>query len=387
VSELQRVCDRGAKNGALKGSGAVVFLKLVGMTRRTTVSTPDLVPSGNCASLTGQETGDLTRRVQVLGSVAEIVVSGKRDDRLAAIAAAQRGRVARRQLLAAGISSDVIDGLLRRGRIFPLHPGVYAVGHLAPVALGRETAALLAIREGAVLGDRSAAMLWGIGPSGLDDGLVHVLVLGTAAGRPEGVRVHRTRALDARDIRIRNGLPVTSPARTLLAIAGRLTERQLELALDQAIVARVVRVSDVAELLTRTAGIPGRPRLAALVARQASTMLTRSEGEERMLALIRSAQLPQPEVNVRVHGYEVDFFWRAERFVLEFDGFRFHSTRRAFEHDRRKDAALRAAGVATVRVTWDQLQHEPHAVLARLAQALVRQTLQAFQADADTDAD
>ena len=77
-----------------------------------------------------------------------------------------------------------------------------------------------------------------------------------------------------------------------------------------------------------------------------------------------------PAVNQRLHGYEVDFYWRAERFVLEIDGFRFHSTRRAFEHDRRKDAALRAAGVTTMRVTWRQIEDEPLAVIARIAQAM-----------------
>lgn len=110
--------------------------------------------------------------------------------------------------------------------------------------------------------------------------------------------------------------------------------------------------------------------MAALVAHQAGSALTRSEAEERFLDLIRRAQLPAPEVNTRVHGYEVDFLWRAQRLVVEIDGFRFHSTRRAFEGDRRKDATLKAAGLATMRVTWDQIEHELLAVTARLGQAL-----------------
>jgi len=100
------------------------------------------------------------------------------------------------------------------------------------------------------------------------------------------------------------------------------------------------------------------------------TTVARSEAEEQLLELIRSRQLPDPAVNSRVCGYEVVFWWEAERVVLEFDSFQYHSTRRAFEHDRRKDAALAAAGIATLRVTWRQLRMEPLAVLARLAQAL-----------------
>ena len=77
--------------------------------------------------------------------------------------------------------------------------------------------------------------------------------------------------------------------------------------------------------------------------------MTRSEAEERVLTLIRSARLTEPVVNARVAGYEVDFFWPQHRFALEVDGYRFHSARGAFERDRRKDNDLRRAGVRTMR--------------------------------------
>jgi very-short-patch-repair endonuclease len=74
-------------------------------------------------------------------------------------------------------------------------------------------------------------------------------------------------------------------------------------------------------------------------------------------------------VNVRVHGYEVDFLWPG-LLVVEIDGFRFHYTRRAFEHDRRKDATLQGAGLPVMRFSWDQIEREPYAVIARVAQGL-----------------
>jgi very-short-patch-repair endonuclease len=98
--------------------------------------------------------------------------------------------------------------------------------------------------------------------------------------------------------------------------------------------------------------------------------LTRAEAQERMLDLIRSADLPEPEVNVRIGGYEVDFLWREQRLVVEIDGYRYHSTRRAFEHDRSKDAALQDAGFVVVRITWRQLVHQPFAIVARLVRRL-----------------
>jgi very-short-patch-repair endonuclease len=69
---------------------------------------------------------------------------------------------------------------------------------------------------------------------------------------------------------------------------------------------------------------------------------TRSEAEAKPLALIRKARLPTPEVNARIGGYEVDFLWREQGLVVEVDGFAYHSTRRAFERDRRKDAEVHA---------------------------------------------
>jgi very-short-patch-repair endonuclease len=97
---------------------------------------------------------------------------------------------------------------------------------------------------------------------------------------------------------------------------------------------------------------------------------TRSEAERRLLALIRAAGLPPPRTNVHVGPYEVDFLWPAHRLVVEVDGFAFHSSRAAFERDRRRDADLQARGLRVTRVTWRQLEREPHAVVARLAAAL-----------------
>jgi very-short-patch-repair endonuclease len=75
-----------------------------------------------------------------------------------------------------------------------------------------------------------------------------------------------------------------------------------------------------------------------------------------------------------VCGYEVDFFWRSERFITEIDGFTFHSSADAFASDRRRDGVLAAAGLRVIRVTWRQMVNEPEALLVRLAQALARTT-------------
>ncbi len=73
---------------------------------------------------------------------------------------------------------------------------------------------------------------------------------------------------------------------------------------------------------------------------------------------------------MRIAGYEVDLLWREQNLVVEIDGYAFHSSRRSFELDRRKQSALAAAGLRVARVTWRQAQEESIAVAARLATAL-----------------
>jgi very-short-patch-repair endonuclease len=99
---------------------------------------------------------------------------------------------------------------------------------------------------------------------------------------------------------------------------------------------------------------------------------TRSEAERRMRKLMRAARLPVPVANARVAGRSVDFVWRQQRLVVEVDSYQYHGHRAAFERDRRKDVALRAAGYRVVRITWWQLRDEPFVVVAHIARMLER---------------
>jgi very-short-patch-repair endonuclease/predicted transcriptional regulator of viral defense system len=307
----------------------------------------------------------------VLGVWREVSISGSRDERIAAVASRQRGRIAFRQLRAIAVSPSSVDWLVSRGHLFPSLRCVFTVGHNAPVELGAETEALLSVREGAALSHWSAAALWGLWTPAPTE--VDLIVSTSNASANPGVRVHRSRILESKDVRIRRGLPVTAPARTLLDIAPTATDRQLELAFDRGIVERVLRPTEVAELLSRAGGHPGRRRLATILDRETSgTTMTRSGGEERMLALMRAARLPAPVVNAKVAGHEVDFYWPDHRFAVEVDGWRFHSGRRAFEDDRRKDQDLRRAGIDTLRTTGRQLKEQAYALVAGVAVGLAR---------------
>jgi very-short-patch-repair endonuclease len=98
--------------------------------------------------------------------------------------------------------------------------------------------------------------------------------------------------------------------------------------------------------------------------------MTRSDKERALLKLIDAAQLPRPVTNVRVHGYLADAYWPAHKVVVEFDGWRAHGHRHAFETNRKRDQVLLAHGIRSLRVTDRQLEREPVAVAARIAMTL-----------------
>lgn len=340
--------------------------------QRRDKNAPTRRTDGGVAHQRAHREDNRTHRVRLLGVGRLVDVRGTRDQRIATVATAQRGLIARWQLLDIGISSRSITRLLAVGSLHRVHRGVYAVGHVAAVSLSREAAAVLACRHGAALSHRTAASLWRLCPPIDAAASVDVTVDRSRSGRRPGIRFHRTRHLDPRDIRTLDRLPLTSPARTLLDIAPLLNDRELERAFDEGLVRRIVRTRDIADVIGRHKRNPGAARLAKLLGRRGSPTITRSQAEERFLALIRAAEVDSPRINVRLHGYEVDFLWRERRLVVEVDGYTYHSSRSAFERDRRKDAVLRAAGFDVIRVTWLQMQDEPYAVISRLAQALAR---------------
>jgi very-short-patch-repair endonuclease len=284
------------------------------------------------------------------------------------VARRQHGVITAAQLSAAGVGRNAVGTRVRQGGLRRAYRGVYLVGPVdAPLA--REAAALLACGPGAVLSHRSAAVLWGmIAPAG---GPVDVTVRRTGRSRA-GLRVHRTAVLDDRAIGRRDGLAVTSPERTLLDLGASTALNELERAVEEA---QVLRLVDRSTLRLAAAGRHlGASRLRAALGRHDQPRVTRSEAERRLLALIDQAGLHEPVTNARLGRYEVDFLWRAERLVVEVDGWAFHGTRGAFERDRRRDADLQLAGYRVLRVTWRRLVAQPLAVAALLGAALADTT-------------
>jgi very-short-patch-repair endonuclease len=198
---------------------------------------------------------------------------------------------------------------------------------------------------------------------------MHVTVARCVRG-PKGILVHTIRALHPSDARSRHGIPTTSPARTLLDLAAQATQRDLDRAVNEARVTKLASDSSLNEQFSR---YPHHRGTAALKrALKHTPAFTRSEAEQRLRELIRKARLPLPVTNTHVDGYEVDAFWPEHKLILEVDGYDVHSTRAAFERDRRRDAHLQTHGYRVIRTTWHQLTEEPESLIATLSAALAR---------------
>lgn len=295
------------------------------------------------------------------------------EEAIAALGARQHGVVTRAQLIRAGVTARVVDRRVAAGWLCPVHRGVYRMGPvLAPRSA--EMAAVLACGDTAVVSHGSAARRWEILPTGWAPAPVEVTVL-RRERRRAGIRAYRSRALPADEVTRIDGIPITTPPRTLLDLASVAGPRELERAVAQAERRELASRARMLALLARYPRRPGTAALRALVHGEARPALTRSAAEERFLELVRTGQLHPPEANVLIDGYEVDFLWRAERLVVEVDGFAFHASQRMFERDRRRDAVLGARGFHVLRVTWGQMETEPEAMLVRLAQMLARASL------------
>jgi predicted transcriptional regulator of viral defense system len=291
------------------------------------------------------------------------------DVRIRDLAERQHGVVSLAQLMFLGLSARAVRDRVAAGRLTRIHRGVYAVGHGRLTLRGHWMAAVLACGPKAVLSHRSAAALHGIRPDNRPK--TDVTVPSPSARSRRGIDVHRSPTLEPQDLMTIDGIPATSVARTLLDIAEQVDMQGLERAVSQADVLRIFDLRAVEEALSRAAGRHGAGALRRVLAAYAGPTLTERGLEERFLAICRRASVPGPEVNVWLNlgeavPYKADFLWRAERLIVETDGWGTHGTRRAFEEDRRRDRRLKLAGWDVIRFTSRDVEDEPDEVTTTL---------------------
>jgi hypothetical protein len=294
----------------------------------------------------------------------------QRSARAWGIAADQDDVIATAQLLELGFTYSAIRHRARTGRLHLLWPGVWAVGspHISQRGLWR--AAVLTCGPEAMLSHEGATGLWSMR---LPATTIAVSVPAHVVRRRSGIVIHRRTDLGAGDRREKHGIPVTSPALTLVDAALSLTDSQLEAAINEADRLDVIDPESLRAELDSMPRRPGIGRLRSILDRR-TFVLTRSRLEQLFLPIARGVGLPQPQTQVLLNGFEVDFFWPELGLVVETDGLRYHRTPAQQARDRLRDQAHTAAGLTPLRFTHAQIAFEPGHV-RRVLEAVVRRLI------------
>jgi predicted transcriptional regulator of viral defense system len=295
---------------------------------------------------------------------------------LSRLAADQHGVVSRRQMSRLGLGKGRIEHLIRAGHLHRVFRGVYASGHPAIGQRGRMRAATLACGDAAVVSHRSAAALLGL----LDRApvVIDVISRGQRGCGVDGIRAHWSPDLGRAETGSVQGIPCTSPARTLVDLCGMVGQRSLRSAFERAAAKKMLDL-DAVEASLASRRRRGTASLRALTDewREAASLANRSRLksplEAMVLPILSSRGIVAPRANVPVDlvdGHiEVDFLWAEQRFVLEADSRDFHGTEVAFERDRWRDRELLRVGFSTLRVTRRQAESEAE----QIADAICRQ--------------
>jgi very-short-patch-repair endonuclease len=276
------------------------------------------------------------------------------DREIAAIARRQHGAVAAPQLLGLGLTRAQVNARVVRGLLHPAYDGVYFVGYLPSHPLSRYMAAVLA--TGGVLSHRTAAALHGL----WDHHRHPEITTRTNTRSQPGLRRHRTRTLNQRDITRLHGIPCTTLHRTLVDLADVLGPDPFE---------AILRRAEAQGRIDRLDLHPIRGRRGATKIRRAHE-LTRSGAERAFRRAVTRARLPRPEYNALWNGFELDVLWESHRLAVEIDGYQHHRTREAFRQDRRKGNALAAAGITLLRFTYDDVVDRPAQTIATVTSLL-----------------
>jgi very-short-patch-repair endonuclease len=295
---------------------------------------------------------------------------GSMEAAIAAVAARQHGAFTRTQALAEGFTPMMIRQRCTSGRWIVLHRGVYAIAGVPRTWRQDVMAAVLACGEGAAASGITAGVLWVLTET--PSVTVHVVAASRRRTR-HGIVVHEGR-LSRTDVRVVDGIPTTGPNRTLVDLAGALTESQLEGALDTAMFRGLTSLKALrryidARCLQHRRGVGALNRL---IEDRASKGVPESKLERIFLAKLRNSRLPAPTRQFRVGRRRIDMSYPEHRIMVELDG---HSTRYARsdlqKHSRRQnEVVLGLPGWPLLRFTWDDVVDDWPYVEATLRRAL-----------------
>lgn len=256
----------------------------------------------------------------------------------------------------------MIDHRRERHAWRTIHPGVYALTQGSLSRHQRWFAASLTSPD-SFLSHGSAGAYYGFRK--FDKGFEVVTRPGRGGRRRVGGVVVFWSTTLAGDTTSREGIAITTPARTLIDLAAHLDDRATARMFREALRLRTASASLVRRTVDRHRGRRGTRLLRDLAARYATLPYHRckSNAEALGLEILHDAGAPPPRVNVKVAGEEADFTWPEYMWIVEIDGDQFH---RFPAEDAKTEAAWKKAGYTVCRISSDDVYFAPETLL-RLA--------------------
>ena len=288
------------------------------------------------------------------------------DAAVAPLFARQHALLLRSQAIAAGATNSMIQTRLDTGRWVVVVRGLYRLAGVPVTWRQRALAACLVSGPGAMVSHRSAAVLWGV--SGFRPGPIDVTVPAGRSGRNALARVHRSRAISGV---VRDRIPVTRPARTLLDLAGVVSGALLEEAVDDVLCRRLCRLEDLAPAPRKK----GSAALRTVLDAWCPGALPDGVAEMRIVRQLLAAGLAQPvrQHQIRSGGQfvaRVDLAYPDHRLAIELAGFRWHAGPGPCRSDRIRGNRIEAAGWRLLRAApedGDTVVASARALLPRAA--------------------
>jgi very-short-patch-repair endonuclease len=229
-----------------------------------------------------------------------------------------------------------------------------------------------------VVSHGTAAAFWGLWDRW--PVLIDVIVPCEAGRKIDAIRAHRCRYPVAEEVTTRGGVPCTTPARTLVDVAGTYGRPRLRRFVEEAVVRKLLDFGALDLALHRAKGRRGIRALEAIANRwrapSGEAPDVRSIFEARILPPLMTIGFEWPECNraLRIGNFTfvADFYWPKQQLIVETDGEATHGTPVAFNGDRRRDQVLMAEGYRATRVTWSHMRDEPTATIRRIRKMLER---------------
>ncbi|HTL86133.1 MAG TPA: DUF559 domain-containing protein [Acidimicrobiia bacterium] len=278
------------------------------------------------------------------------------------LAESQYGVISRAQAREV-MSASAVDRRIANGHFVVVHPGVYRIRGAPVTGRQRAMAATLWGGETAVISHTTSARLLRL--DAIQTSGMHMIV-NRRGIESDLVVVHRGLVPRADRVTV-DGIPCTSATRTLIDCAPFVDGESLETAFELARRMGLTSVRAVEQRIGR--GRPGTTMMRDVL-RHATVRPKESKLEVKFARLLRSSALPRPQPQIEIAAYRVDYLWPRYKAVCECDGFEWHGSRLQWKRDRRRIAAIEAAGYRITHVTWDDVTKYPNETLARIGLTL-----------------